>query len=35
MAVVQKIGAQEGLLSQHDLLEYLKTAPADYQPKKV
>ena len=35
MSVVQKIGAQEGLLSQHDLLEYLKTAPADYQPKKI
>lgn len=35
MSVVQKIGAQEGLLSQRDLLEYLKIAPVDYQPKKL
>jgi len=35
MSVVQYIGAQVGLLSQEKLLEYLKDAPLDYEPKKV
>lgn len=35
MSVVQKIGAQEGLLTREKLEEYLKNAPADYQPKKI
>jgi ribokinase len=35
MSVVQKIGAQEGLLTRPALEEYLKNAPADYQPKKL
>jgi len=35
MSVVQYIGAQEGLLSQEKIAEYLKTAPADYLLKKI
>ena len=35
MSVVQKIGAQEGLLSREKLEEYLKAAPAEYKPKKI
>lgn len=35
MSVVQKIGAQEGLLSKDQLLEYLKNAPAEYQIKEI
>ena len=35
MSVVQKIGAQAGLLTRAKLEEYLSSAPADYQPKKV
>jgi len=35
MSVVQYIGAREGLLTQEKLEEYLKNAPADYQPKKI
>jgi ribokinase len=35
MSVVQKIGAQEGLLTREKLEEYLKNAPADYQLKKI
>lgn len=35
MSVVQKVGAQEGLLSQKQLLEYLKIAPPDYRAKKL
>lgn len=35
MSVVQYIGAQEGLLSQQTIAEYLKTAPADYLLKKL
>lgn len=35
MSVVQKVGAQEGLLTQEQLLEYLAKAPADYKPKKI
>jgi ribokinase len=33
--VVQKIGAQEGLLTQDQLLTYLKKAPTDYKPTKI
>lgn len=35
MSVVQYIGAQEGLLAQDKIVEYLKTAPADYLLKKI
>jgi ribokinase len=35
MSVVQKIGAQEGLLSREKLEEYLKNAPEDYKVKKI
>lgn len=35
MSVVQCIGAQEGLLSQEKIAEYLKTAPADYLLKEI
>lgn len=35
MSVVQKVGAQNGLLSREALEEYLKNAPADYKPKKI
>ena len=35
MNVVQHIGAQEGLLTQKQLLEFLKSAPADYRAKKI
>jgi ribokinase len=35
MSVVQYAGAQEGLLSQEKIAEYLKTAPADYVLKKI
>ncbi len=35
MSVVQKVGAQEGLLSQKQLLEYLKSAPPDYRARKI
>jgi ribokinase len=34
-SVIQYVGAQEGLLTQEKLLEYLKKAPADYKPKKI
>ena len=34
-AVVQKIGAQEGLLTQEELLAKLNTAHDDYKPKKI
>jgi ribokinase len=34
-SVVQKIGAQEGLLTQEELLEKISTAPADYKPSKI
>lgn len=33
MNVVQHIGAQEGLLSKHQLLDLLRKAPADYKPR--
>lgn len=35
MSVVQKIGAQTGLLTREQLLTYLKNAPADYVAKKI
>jgi ribokinase len=35
MSVVQKIGAQAGLLSREKLEEYLKNAPADYKANKI
>jgi ribokinase len=35
MSVVQKIGAQEGLLTREQLEDYLAKRPADYEPKKV
>lgn len=35
MSVVQYIGAQEGLLTQEKLEEYLKKAPSDYVPKQT
>ncbi|TSC85214.1 MAG: putative Ribokinase [Parcubacteria group bacterium Gr01-1014_17] len=33
--VVQDIGAQRGLLSREALEQYLASAPADYQPRKI
>jgi ribokinase len=35
MSVVQKIGAQAGLLSREKLEEYLKVAPKNYKAKKI
>jgi sugar/nucleoside kinase (ribokinase family) len=35
MSVVQHVGAQKGLLSREELLQYLANAPADYVPKKL
>ncbi len=35
MSVVQKVGAQAGLLTRKELEEYLKNAPADYKPRKI
>src|SRR3989338_8012734 len=35
MSVVQQIGARAGLLTRHQLEEFLKTAPADYYPQKI
>ncbi len=35
MSVVQKVGAQEGLLSREELEGFLADAPKDYVPKKV
>jgi sugar/nucleoside kinase (ribokinase family) len=35
MSVVQKIGAQEGLLTRAELEKYLAEAPADYKPRLV
>jgi ribokinase len=34
-SVVQKVGAQEGLLTLEKLQEMLKQAPADYKPTKI
>jgi ribokinase len=35
MSVVQKVGAQAGLLDEKELLQLLHHAPADYQPKPL
>ncbi|RJQ13607.1 carbohydrate kinase family protein [Candidatus Parcubacteria bacterium] len=35
MSVVQKVGAQAGLLSKEELEKYLKEAPSDYYPQKM
>ncbi len=35
MSVVQKIGAQAGLLTRPQLEDLLTNAPADYQPRKI
>lgn len=35
MSVVQKIGAQEGLLSRQALEAYIENAPEDYKPRKI
>ncbi len=35
MSVVQKVGAQAGLLTQSELKEFLDDAPEDYKPKKL
>ena len=35
MSVVQKIGAQAGLLKRSDLEEFLKKAPTEYKAKKI
>ena len=35
MSVVQKVGAQEGLLSKEKIEEYLKKAPKNYKVKKI
>lgn len=35
MSVVQKIGAQEGLLTQEKIKEYLTKAPEDYKVRKI
>ncbi len=35
MSVVQQIGAQAGLLTREQIKEYLKKAPADYEPKVI
>ena len=35
MSVVQKIGAQAGLLTQAEIQEWLAKAPEDYKPMKV
>ena len=35
MSVVQKIGAQEGLLTLPELEKYLQQAPEDYRPRRI
>lgn len=35
MAVVQKVGARDGLLTKNVLERYLKKAPKNYQPQKI
>ena len=35
MSVVQKLGAQAGLLQQHELEEYLEKAPPDYKAREL
>lgn len=34
MSVVQKVGAQAGLLTEHELEHYLRIAPRNYHPEK-
>jgi sugar/nucleoside kinase (ribokinase family) len=35
MSVVQKLGAQAGLLHQNEINRYLQTAPSDYHPQEL
>lgn len=35
MSVVQKVGAQAGLLSAHQIEQYLRLAPHNYRPEKI
>lgn len=35
MSVVQKLGAQAGLLKRHDIDQYLQTAPENYHPQEL
>lgn len=35
MSVVQKVGAQAGLLSEHELEHYLRIAPHSYHPERL
>lgn len=35
MSVVQKVGAQKGLLTREQLADFLTKAPADFKPKKI
>ena len=35
MSVVQKMGAQAGLLTKQKLLNLLKKAPHDYEPREI
>jgi ribokinase len=35
MSVVQKLGAQAGLLNKNEINEWLKKAPADYHPTEI
>jgi sugar/nucleoside kinase (ribokinase family) len=35
MSVVQKVGSQAGLLSEHEIGQYLRTAPHSYHPEKI
>jgi sugar/nucleoside kinase (ribokinase family) len=35
MSVVQKVGAQAGLLSEHAIESYLRKSPAHYRPKQL
>jgi sugar/nucleoside kinase (ribokinase family) len=35
MHVVQYVGAQEGLLTKSEILEFLKNAPADYKLQEI
>lgn len=35
MSVVQKVGAQEGLLTEAQLTDYLAKEPADYKPRPI
>jgi len=35
MSVVQKVGAQAGLLSVHQIDQYLRLAPSSYHPERI